>query len=75
MGGKKSFAPIHWLIRVSHISLVKVTLAGLGQGSPAEPCYWEGHSGTALCNDDVSAKRNELIKLLRVLRCFKTPRC
>lgn len=35
MGGKKSFAPVHWLIRVSHISLVKVTLAGLCQGSLA----------------------------------------
>ena len=73
MGGKKSFAPIHWLIRVSHVSLVKVTWARLCQGSLAEPCCEEGHSGTALCNDDASEKWSELIKLLRPLQCFKKP--
>lgn len=73
MGGKKSFVPLPWLIRVSHISLVKVTSAGPCQGSLAESCYWEGHFGTAVCSDDVSEKWNELIRLLRTLWCFKVP--
>lgn len=68
-GGKKSFARIDWLIKVSHVSVVKVIQADMCQDSGGAVSTTRIILGWFYAMM-MFLKGSELIKVLRGLRCL-----